>query len=767
MVADAEIGVRVLGQRDRLEERHLGEDGFLRPRGTGRVSAEGDPAAVGGRDHGSGVGSVREFRGEPGPVTDSELVARRGAVRALVRSVVGTSGRTRPLRRSQGVGVGEEREGRFGGRGVRGLGGDVDDRDEVRFVGQRSGRVGFASVPIRVAGLPRVFVPHVAPGGEELLAGSGVLGFVDVGEDHFVELAREAQEVFLVAVDLRQALADLAVAVKLVVRAAGDGGAHAHAAARDDLEADGRGDIQGRQRVIAEVPVIDVVAEAAARVEGVVEQDGFRPIADQRGAGEDAHLSRLEGDRGVVVLRQVETEAVLVVAFVGREELAGHFAELVADGGAALDAEEVRQRGVAFEGDVRRARVVLLEAELPVLEVGERDGDGVGLLERGARGRVEAVVRVLLPAGLVGSRDRVGRQHHLHVVRIMQHDDGRDIDADVDPFLVVEYHVLPDADGSQDEPLHLVDAEGEGDALDVRRGRGPERPDDQLVRLADDLVVGVGVDRRGEVAVVDVGVAVVSAAYLVGIRIPGTGEGGGLVLVDIRRARGVGVRPKGACPERGGAGGAGSGGAAGPAELFVEAMVIPQRPPRRAPDLAVGNGAAEDGRGGERGLRLVRIEHAQDVHRRGREAVLGHRARGRVGAGDALAELGRRELGVAELEGDGEVALQSAVERIGEDPGGGQADVVEVVPHLDRGAPADHLVQIGEELDVSQGAQGIQLGLVGKVLEQAVGQRAAQGDHLVDAAGVGLGALFAQVHARLDAFIADPVGVVPFDALIR
>ena len=132
-----------------------------------------------------------------------------------------------------------------------------------------------------------------------------------------------------------------------------------------------------------------------------------------------------------------------------------------------------------------------------------------------------------------------------------------------------------------------------------------------------------------------------------------------------------------------------------------------------------------------------------------------------------MAELGRRELGVAELEGDGEVALQSAVERIGEDPGGGQADVVEVVPHLDRGAPADHLVQIGEELDVSQGAQGIQLGLVGKVLEQAVGQRAAQGDHLVDAAGVGLGALFAQVHARLDAFIADPVGVVPFDALIR
>jgi len=48
LVADAEIGVRVLGQGDRLEERHFGQDGFLRPRGTGRVSAEGDPAAVGG-----------------------------------------------------------------------------------------------------------------------------------------------------------------------------------------------------------------------------------------------------------------------------------------------------------------------------------------------------------------------------------------------------------------------------------------------------------------------------------------------------------------------------------------------------------------------------------------------------------------------------------------------------------------------------------------------------------------------------------------------
>ena len=140
--------------------------------------------------------------------------------------------------------MGEKREGRAGGRRVRGLRGNIDDGDQVGFVGQRVAREWHAAVPVGVAGFSRELVSDVAPGGEELLAGPGVLGLVDVGEHHFVEFAREAQEVLLVPLDLRLRLADLTVAVELVFGAADDGGPHAHVASRDDFEADRRRDAQ-------------------------------------------------------------------------------------------------------------------------------------------------------------------------------------------------------------------------------------------------------------------------------------------------------------------------------------------------------------------------------------------------------------------------------------------------------------------------------------------------------------------------------------------
>ena len=96
LVADAEVGVRILSQRDRLEERDFSEDGFLRARGAGRVASVGDPSAVGRRDHRACEGSVREAGSVPGSVANRELVARGGAGRARVgvaaRVVAGTSG---------------------------------------------------------------------------------------------------------------------------------------------------------------------------------------------------------------------------------------------------------------------------------------------------------------------------------------------------------------------------------------------------------------------------------------------------------------------------------------------------------------------------------------------------------------------------------------------------------------------------------------------------------------------------------------------------
>ena len=193
-------------------------------------------------------------------------------------------------------------------------------------------------------------------------------------------------------------------------------------------------------------------------------------------------------------------------------------------------------------------------------------------------------------------------------------------------------------------------------------------------------------------------------------------------------------------------------------------MVVAQGPPGGTPDLTVADGTAEDRRGHD-GLGALR----QHRHRGGFDAFLG---RGGGGASGALAELGRRELRIAQLEGDGEVALQPAVERIGENPGGRGGDIMEEAADVGRRAVVADFVEAGKERQLARGIERDEFLGGGERFEPfdevvAGCQRATQRNHLVRGVGVGLRTDIPQVDAGLDAFIADPIGVGAFDAIVR
>ena len=196
-----------------------------------------------------------------------------------------------------------------------------------------------------------------------------------------------------------------------------------------------------------------MVAVTAAVVVGIVERNGFGPIADDGLTGEDAQLAWLEGDGfvggGGGVLREVESERVFGVA-IGRLT----FEEI-------CDVGLVTARGIVetASGNVG----VLFDLEFPTRQVGERDGGRVGLAAPG--------------------RD-AWSPGHPHVIGVMDNDDRGDVEADINPGEVPP----PAALGPLDErPLvvcHLVDREGEGDALDVGRCRNVQRAGDESAGIS-------------------------------------------------------------------------------------------------------------------------------------------------------------------------------------------------------------------------------------------------------------------------------------------
>ena len=105
----------------------------------------------------------------------------------------------------------------------------------------------------------------------------------------------------------------------------------------------------------------------------------------------------------------------------------------------------------------------------------------------------------------------------------MDDDDGGDVQSDIDRLLSPAVDHPADADGDpRSEPLHLVHAEGQGDAMDVGRRRDAKRPGDDAAHVAVEEVGDVRIDRRRQVAVVEVGVAVRSVADAL-VRVGGSG----------------------------------------------------------------------------------------------------------------------------------------------------------------------------------------------------------------------------------------------------
>ena len=188
-----------------------------------------------------------------------------------------------------------------------------------------------------------------------------------------------------------------------------------------------------------------------------------------------------------------------------------------------------------------------------------------------------------------------------------------------------------------------VDAEHHHHAMDIGRGGDVDwtryRLGAEVPEVAE--VHGLRVE-RGMIAVVGQGIAIRRLADVVGVGVRRRWHGAAGVRVErtrLQRGRTAGV----------------------PADLLVEPVVVAQGPPGRAADFAFRGAAVED-RGGDEGIAIER-----DPHRDGFDAVRGP---GRRRAGVAAAEFGEVEGRIAQLEGQGEVALQAAVVGVREHAGG-------------------------------------------------------------------------------------------------
>ena len=191
---------------------------------------------------------------------------------------------------------------------------------------------------------------------------------------------------------------------------------------------------------------------------------------------------------------------------VAREGLAGEDPQLTGfqgDGGVGRVAAEVEPEHVVGLGDVpvraqqrgerdRVQRRTLAHPERPALEVGQGHRRRVG---RRAAGR---------------SAGRL--PEHPDVVGIVDDHDGRDVQVDV---VLGPRHGRAAVRAWRRDERGLggfAEAEGQGDPLDVRRGGDAQRAGDQPSSVAVEEVGSVGIERRRQVAVVDVRVAVGAVA---------------------------------------------------------------------------------------------------------------------------------------------------------------------------------------------------------------------------------------------------------------
>ena len=279
----------------------------------------------------------------------------------------------------------------------------------------------------------------------------------------------------------------------------------------------------------------------------------------------------------------------------------------------------------------------------------------------------------------------------------------------------------------------LDEVEDEEDALDVRRHGAVEGARDRRgvefpAGLVDDPDVGHGRVQRHPVPGMGRGVKVVTLAHR------------GIVAVVRSGVKVAGVREVGPGVER--------GDASDPADLLVEPMVVPEGPPGRPAQVAFRGLAVEDGRG----LQEAAVDRRP--HLEVGVTVLGPGG----GRRRPAAELRLGELGVGQLERQGEVAPQASVGGVGEHAGRRGGDIMEQATRGGRiGGEA------GEQREVSRRGRGEGLRLIGDALtalEQADprGGGAAEGGSRLPVGRGQRRPRFLEVDAGFHAFVADPVG---------
>ena len=120
------------------------------------------------------------------------------------------------------------------------------------------------------------------------------------------------------------------------------------------------------------------------------------------------------------------------------------------------------------------------------------------------------------------------------------------------------------------------------------------------------------------------------------------------------------------------------------------------------------------------------------------------------------------EVGIAQFEGQGEVALKASVVGIRKDPRSTGGEVVEEAVGVARHPrPFVEASEVGDIIDGQAAGEAI----VGCVVLEAREERESRGDRVAEgleiSGGVSRtsGASVKEVEARLDAFVTDPVGI--------
>ena len=331
LVADREVGMRVLRQRGRLDEGDFREDRGGASGGGGGISSVGEETAADGLDDLSPLRCRVSGR--------TPVAAREAGGRAVESGSDGRNASCSVGAQDRGQRVGMRVEGVSVPRRVPRLRGIIKDTDDIGGYRDADPRV-----PAGSARLDRGVIPELQFGRRADAAG--------------VQRAVEQFGMFAgLQVVGESVLRVTGIVDELVAGPAGERVAGPEITTGDDLEAEGIVDFPVCVGVIRP-PVGIGVLEAAGLIEAVDERGGLFPVdhADllsggvDGGAGEDPQFSRLQSELG----REVDAEHILVVRV------------------RALLAVELAQRHVEDEsrtGSVTRVACVTEDPGLPVREV--------------------------------------------------------------------------------------------------------------------------------------------------------------------------------------------------------------------------------------------------------------------------------------------------------------------------------------------------------------------------------------------------------------